>query len=158
MSYAKRGNKLEFFHPIMAVAANSTKPLCAIDIGAANATHGEFVCVRPCTIREAQFAVTLEAVVGTTTAPYVVLTKYTAPAAGGTETAIGTITVPTGTAVGKVVRKSGLSTSFAVGDVIQLKHVIGTGGTVTGQGDIDWVCEPNEEVPGNNSDISASST
>jgi len=158
MSYVKRGNKLEFFHPIMAVAANSTKPLCAIDIGAANATHGEFVCVRPCTIREAQFAVTLEAVVGTTTAPYVVMTKYTTPGAGGDATTIGTVTVPNGTAVGKVVRKSGLSTSFAVGDVIQVRHVIGTGGSVAGQGDIDWVCEPGYEVPANNSDISASST
>lgn len=158
MSYDKRGNKLDFFHPVMAVAANSTKPLCAIDIGAANATHGEFVCVRPCVIREAQFITSLEAVVGTTTAPYVVLTKYTAPAAGGSSTAVATVTVPNGTAVGKIVRKSGLSTSFAIGDVIEIKHVIGTGGTVTGQGDIDWVCEPSFEVPGNNSDISASST
>jgi hypothetical protein len=158
MSYPSKGNKLEFFEPIMAVAANDTKPLCAVDIGAANATHGEFVCVRPCTIREAQFVVSLEAVVGTTTAPYVVLTKYTTPAAGGTATTIGTITVPTGTAVGKVVRKSSLSTSFAIGDVVQIKHVIGTGGTVTGQGSVNWVCEPNDEVAGNNSDISSSST
>lgn len=156
MSYPLRGNKLEFFEPIMAVAANDTKPLCAVDIGAANATHGEFVCVRPCTIREASFTVSLEAVVGTTTAPYVVLTKYTTPAAGGDATTIGTITVPTGTAVGKVVRKSGLSTSFAVGDVIQIKHVVGTGGSVAGQGSVNWVCEPNHEQPGNNSDISAS--
>jgi hypothetical protein len=158
MGYPYKGNKLDFFEPIMAVAANDTKPLCAVDIGAANATHGEFVCVRPCTIREAQVLVSLEAVVGTTTAPYVVLTKYAAPAAGGDSAAIGTITVPTGTAVGKVVRKSGLSTSFAVGDVIQIKHVIGTGGTVTGQASVNWFCEPNDEVAGNNSDISSSST
>lgn len=156
MSYDKRGNKLDYFLPVMAVAANSTKPLCAIDIGAANATHGEFVCVRPCVIREAQFAVTLEAVVGTTTAPYVVLTKYGTPGAGGSGTAVATITVPTGTAVGKIVRKSSLSTSFAVGDVIEIKHVIGTGGSVAGQGDIDWICEPSFEQPANNSDISAS--
>jgi hypothetical protein len=102
--------------------------------------------------------VTLEAVVGTTTAPYVVLTKYTTPAAGGTSTTIGTITVPDATAVGKAVRKSGLSTSFAIGDVLQIKHVIGTGGTVTGQGDVDWFAEPSDEVAGNNTDISSSST
>ena len=158
MSYDKRGNRLAFFEPIMAVAATDTKPLCAVDIGAANATHGEFVCVRPCVIREAQFAVTLEAVVGTTTAPYVVLSKYGTPGAGGAATVIGTITVPTATAVGAVVRKSGLSTAFAVGDVIQIKHVIGTGGSVAGQGNVDWVCEPSHEQPGNNTDISASST
>lgn len=158
MSYDQKGNKLDFFYPIMDVAGTSTKPLCAVDIGAANATHGEFVCIRPCVIREARFVVSAEAVVGTTTAPYVVLTKYTAPAAGGSSTVIGSITVPTGTAVGKVVRKSSLSTSFAVGDVIQIKHVIGTGGSVAGQGDVDWSCEPSHEVPGNNTDISSSST
>lgn len=158
MSYPNRGNRLDFFEPIMAVSGTDTKPLCAVDIGAANATHGEFVCVRPCTMREAMFLVTAEAVVGTTTAPYVVLTKYTAPAAGGSSTVIGSITVPTGTAVGAVVRKSSLSTSFAVGDVVQIKHVIGTGGSVAGQGNVDWIVEPNYEVVGNNSDISASST
>lgn len=157
MSYPYASNRLAFFEPIMAVAANDTKPLAAVDIGAANATHGEFVCIRPCTIREAKFSVTLEAVVGTTTAPYVVLTKYTAPLAGGTPTVVGTITVPTGTAVGKVVYKKDLSTSFAVGDVIQIKHVIGTG-SPAGQGNVDWICEANNEVPGNNTDMSASST
>ena len=158
MSYDLKGNKLDFFYPIMAVSGKDTKPLCAVDIGAANATHGEFVCIRPCTIREAQFIVSAEAVVGTTTAPYVVLTKYTAPAAGGSSTAIGTITVPTGSAVGAVVRKGSLSTAFAVGDVIQIKHVIGTGGSAAGQGDVNWLCEPSHEVAGNNSDISASTT
>lgn len=158
MSYVKKGNRLEFFEPIMAVAGTDTKPLCGVDIGAANATHGEFVCVRPCTMREAMFLVTAENVVGTTTAPYVVLTKYTTPGAGGSSTVIGSITVPTGTTIGSVVRKSSLSTSFAVGDVVQIKHVIGTGGSVAGQGAVDWLCEPNHEVAGNNTDISASST
>lgn len=158
MSYPFASNRLAFFEPIMAVAANDTKPLCAIDIGAANATHGEFVCVRPCTIRQAKFTVTLEAVVGTTTAPYVVLTKYTAPAAGGSATVVGSITVPNGAAVGKAYYKDGLSTSFAVGDVVQIKHVIGTGGTVTGQGNLDWICEDNNETLANNSDATESST
>lgn len=157
MAYPYRGNRLEFFEPIMAVAANDTKPLCAVDIGAANATHGEFVCIRPCVVREASFAVTLEAVVGTTTAPYVVLSKFTTPGAGGTSTAMATVTVPTGTAIGKVVRKSSLSTAYAVGDVMQIKHVIGTGGSVAGQGNVDWICEESPEAVGNNTDISASS-
>lgn len=157
MSYPERSNRLSFFEPVLDIAGTSTKPLASIDIGAANATHGEFICVRPCTIREAAFAVTLENVAGTTTAPYVVLTKYTAPNAGGDATVIGTVTVPTGTVIGKVVRKTNLSTSFAIGDVIQVKHVVGVG-SPTGQGNITWICEPNHEVAGNNSDISASST
>jgi len=158
MAYPYASNRLAFFEPIMVVAANDTKPLCAVDIGAANATHGEFVCVRPCTIREAKFSVTLENVVGTTTAPYVILTKYTAPAAGGTATVVGTITVPTAATIGKAYYKTGLSTAFAVGDVIQIKHVIVTGGTVTGQGNVDWICEETPEVLGNNTDLTASTT
>lgn len=158
MSYPFAGNRLNFFEPKMAVAANDTKPLCAIDIGAANATHGEFVCVVPCVMKSAKFAVTLENVVGTTTAPYVVLSKYTAPAAGGTSTAICTITIPDATTIGAVIYKENLNTSFAVGDVVQIKHVIGTGGTVTGQGGVDWFCEISPEVPGNNTDMVASST
>ena len=158
MAYPFASNRLAFFEPIMDVAANNTKPLCAVNVGAANATHGEFVCVVPCVVRQAKFSVTVEAVVGTTTAPYVVLTKYTAPAAGGTSTVIGTITIPTGSAVGKVIYKDDLNVALAVGDVIQVKHVIGTGGSVAGKGNVDWYCEIDPEIPGNNSDMSASST
>lgn len=158
MSYPFASNRLAFFEPIMVEAATSTKPLCAVDIGAANATHGEFVCVVPCVVRQAKFTVTLENVVGTTTAPYVVLTKYTAPGAGGSATVIGTLTVPNGATIGKSYYKADLSTALAVGDVIQVKHVIGTGGTVTGIGNVDWYCEHSPEIVGNNSDMVASST
>jgi hypothetical protein len=158
MSYPFSGNRLNFFEPIMAVAANDTKPLCAIDIGAANATHGEFVCVVPCVLKAAKVTVTLENVVGVTTAPYVVLTKYTAPSAGGTSTAVCTITVPTSTVIGKAIYKKDLNVAFACGDVVQVKHVIGTGGGETGQVSVDWHCEIDPEVEGNNSDLSASST
>lgn len=157
MAYPFASNRLAFFEPIMVVAANDTKPLCGVDIGAANATHGEFVCVVPCTMREAKFAVTLENVVATTTAPYVVLTKYTTPGAGGSSTVVGTITVPTGTNIGSVVYKKNLAVDFAVGDVVQIKHVVGVG-SPTGQGNVDWYCEPKPEIYGNNSDMAASST
>lgn len=157
MSYPFASNRLAFFEPIMAVAANDTKPLAAIDIGAANATHGEFVCVVPCVMKAAKFTVTLENVVGSSSAPYVIMTKYTAPAAGGTATVIGTITVPTATVIGKAVYKSGLDVSFAVGDVVEIKHVVGVG-SPAGQGNLDWFCEPDPEIEANNSDMSASST
>lgn len=157
MSYPFASNRLGFFEPIMIVAATDTKPLCGVDIGAANATHGEFVCVVPCVVKSAKFSVTLENVVATTTAPYVVLTKYTTPAAGGTSSAVATITVPTGTNIGSVVYKEALNTAFAVGDVMQIKHVVGVG-SPTGQGNVDWFCEIDPEVPGNNTDMSASST
>lgn len=158
MAYPFAANRLAFFEPKMAVSGSDTKPLCAIDIGAANATHGEFVCVVPCVIRSAKFAVTLENVVGTDTAPYVVLTKYAAAAAGTPSSVVGTITVPNGATIGKVYYKEDLNVAMAVGDVIQVKHVIGTGGSVTGQGQVDWFCEHDPEVVGNNTDMVESST
>lgn len=158
MSYPYAANRLAFFEPVMVVAANSTKPLCAVDIGAANATHGEFVCVRPCVVRAAKVAVTLENVVGTTTAPYVVLKRYPTPAAGGTVEAVATITVPDASAIGKVIYKKDLDVAFAVGDVMEISHVIGTGGSVAGQVSVDWQCEESPEIEANNSDLAASST
>ena len=157
MSYPFAGNRLNYFEPVMAVAANDTKPLCAVDIGAANATHGEFVCVVPCVLKSAKFSVTAENVTGTSSAPYVVLTKYTAPGAGGSATVIGTITVPNGATIGKVYYKKDLNVQFAVGDVVQIKHVVGSG-SPSGQGNVDWFCEISPEVEGNNTDMVASST
>jgi len=158
MAYPNSGNRHQYFEPICDVAGTTAKPMCSVDIGASNGTHGEFVCVVPCRIIAAKFSVTLENVVGTTTAPYVVLTKYTTPGAGGTATVIGTITVPTGTAIGSVIYKKNLTTALAVGDVVQIKWVVGTGGSVAGQGNIDWYCEYSPESEGNNTDLAASST
>lgn len=158
MAYPKLYNRLSFFEPIMAVAANDTKPLANIDIGAANATHGEFVCVKPCVVRQLRVAVTKEAVVGTSTAPYVAFKKYTAANAGGDLTAVGTVTVPDASAIGKVIYKDGLSVRFAEGDVMQLSHVIGTGGSVSGQVTATWFCEDSPEVVENNTDLAESST
>ncbi len=158
MSYPYAHNRLAFFEPILAVGGSTTAPLCAINIGAANGTHGEFVCVQPCVIREAKFTVTLANVVGTTTAPYVVLTKYITPGAGSTSTVIGTITVPNGAVIGKSYYKPDLGVACAVGDVVQVKWVIGTGGSAAGAGNVDWKCEASAEIVGNNADMVASST
>lgn len=157
MAYPFASNRLAFFEPIMGVNGLDTKPLCALDIGAANATHGEFVCVQPCVIREAKFTVTLENVVGTSSAPYVVLTKYAAPGAGGDTSTICTITVPNATAIGSVIYKKDLGVSMAIGDVVQVKHVVGSG-SPAGMGNVDWFCEQDPENRGNNSDLAASST
>lgn len=158
MAYPYKADKNAFFVAKTAVAGTDCDPLNGIDIGAANATHGEFVCVVPCTMREASFICSLEAVVGTTTAPYIILKKYTTPAAGGTATTIGTITVPSGTAIGKTIYKEDLNVDFAVGDVVEIQHVIGTGGSVAGQGHVTWSCDPDPETAANNSDMSESST
>ena len=155
MSYPQHGNMLEFFRPVMVVAANDTKPLCAIDIGASSGAHGDFVCIRPCTVKQLLFSVSLEAVSGTTTAPTVVFTKYTAPGVSAGSTAMGTLIIPTGTAVGKTVYKAVTPVAFDVGQAIHLAWTVGVG-TPTGQGDADVYAEYTPEIAGNNSNMVAS--
>jgi len=155
MSYTKAGNHLQYFAPLMVIAGNSTKPLCAINIAAANATHGEFICVVPCIVRTIKATVVL-LTVSTSTVPVITLKKYTAPLAGGSATTVGTISIPDATAVGKVVYKDNLSVAFNIGDVMQIAWTLGTGGSVAGEAVVDWYCESNPEVAANNTDMIAS--
>ena len=155
MSYVNQGNLLDFFRPKMAVAANDTKPLCAIDIGASSADHGEWVCIKPCTVTELLFTVSLEAASGTVTAPTVVFTKRPTPGSATNEAVMGTLIIPSGTAIGKTVYKRITPVSFAVGEAIELAHTIGSG-TPTGQGDADVIADYDVEVAGNNSNMIAS--
>lgn len=150
MSYARQGNWLNFFTPNLAIAGNATKPLAAINIAAANATHGEFICVVPCTIRMAQATVVL-ATVSTSTVPVVTLTKFTLPGAGGTSTVIDTISIPDASSVGQTLYVKDLAVSFVPGQVIQVKHTLGTGGSVAGEVVVSCVCEEDPEVPANES-------
>ena len=153
--YPQHGNILDFFRPIMAVAANDTKPLCDIDIGAASADHGVFVCHRPCTVKQLLFAVTLEAVSGTVTAPTVVFTKRIIANSASGGSAMGTLTIPSGTGIGKTVYKFITPVSFKVGDCINIAWTIGTG-TPTGMGNAEIYAELSSEVPGNEPDMIAS--
>lgn len=155
MGYPQGNNFLQFFTPIMTIAANNTKPLCAINIAAANGTHGEFLCSVPCVIRRAQATVVL-ATVSTSTVPVITLKKYTAPGAGGTATTIDTLAIPDASAVGKVLYVDNLSTSFAVGDVLQVSWTLGTGGSVAGEAVVSFSCEYSPEEPANNTDMTVS--
>lgn len=155
MAYPQNGNLLEFFRPKMVVAANDTKPLCAIDIGASSADHGEFVCIKPCVVQTALFTVSLEAASGTSVAPTVVFTKRPTPGSATDEAVIATLTIPSGTAIGKTVYKHITPVKFAVGQALELAHTIGTG-TPTGQGDADVIAAYDPEVSANNSNMIAS--
>lgn len=150
MSYTQKGNWLNFFTPNLAISGSATKPLAAINIAAANATHGEFVCVVPCTIKQAQATVVLNTV-SDTILPVITLTKYTLPGAGGTATVIDTITVPGGSTLGQTLYVKDLSTSFLPGQVIQVKHTVGTGGSVAGEVVVSCVCEEDPENYANSS-------
>lgn len=150
MSYDKRGSMLKYFVPNLAISGSATKPLAAINIAAANATHGEFICIVPCTIRQAQACVVLNTV-STSTVPVITLTKYTLPAGGGTATAIDTISIPDASTLGQVYYVKDLAVSFLPGDFLQVKHTLGTGGSVAGEAVVSWICEDDPEVFANNS-------
>lgn len=150
MAYVDKGNWLNFFTPNLAIAGNATKPLAAINVAAANATHGEFICVVPCTIRQAQATVILNTV-STSTVPVITLTKYTLPGAGGTATTIDTISIPDASTLGQTLYVKDLAVSFVPGQVIQVKHTLGTGGSVAGEVVVSCVCEPDPENFANSS-------
>lgn len=155
MAYPQKGNFLDFFRPVMAVAGNATKPLCAIDIGATGADHGEWVCIRPCQVEALLFNVTIEAASGTSVAPTVIFTKRSAYGVSSGEAVIGTVIVPSGTAVGKTVYKTITPVAFAVGQSLEVSHTVGTG-TPTGMGDADIEASFDPEIAGNNSTMIAS--
>lgn len=155
MSYPLQGNLLQFFRPVMAEAHNDTRPLCAVDIGAASGDHGDFICTRRCTVKTLLFALSLEAASGTVTAPTVVFTKRVTPGTASGGSAVGTLTVPSGTALGKTVYKNITPINFVVGDCIHIAWTVGSG-TPTGIGDADVYCELDPEIPGNESDMIAS--
>lgn len=126
-----------------------------IDIGAASGTHGEILCMRPCTVRRVAFLMTSEVAGGTVTAPTVVFKKHPTPLSASGATTIGTLTIPDGTAVGKYVYKDITPVEFTPGDAIEISWTVGSG-TPTGIG--MWYVEAYDraESAGNVSDMIAS--
>jgi hypothetical protein len=154
MSYTNKGSHLNYFVPLITLAQNAAEVLKEQDIGAASADHGELVCVRPCTVTQVGFALTSEAASGTTTAPTVIFTKRPTPLSATGESVVGTLTVASGSEIGKVIYENITPVSFAVGDSMELSHTVGVG-TPTGQGVYFFICEDKPEQPGNNSDMVA---
>ena len=155
MSYLKKGNHLAYFVPNILLAQAAAEVLRAMDIGAASADHGELVCVKPCRVTQLQFTLTEELAGGTSVAPRVLFTKRPTPNSSSGEAVVGTVIVPDATAIGKTVYLSIDPVNFAVGDSMELSHVIGTG-TPTGIGVYSFICEDDPETEANNSDMVAS--
>jgi hypothetical protein len=152
MAYENRKPHLAFFVPLITLAQNAAEVLKEQDIGAASADHGELICVRPCTVVRCGFTLTSELAGGSSVAPRVVFTKRPTPLSATGEAVVGTVIVPDATAVGKSVYKNVTPVHFAVGDSMEISHVIGTG-TPTGQGVYWFECCEDPEVPANNSDM-----
>lgn len=155
MSYEKQGSALEFFSPL------GTAALGQITLSSASASLGEFVCHRQCTISRLMFTVTT-AVVGTTTAPTVVFSKR--PTAGSATAAavIGTLTIPTGTAVGTVIYKDISVTgaqpntgNLQVGQAVEVAWTVAVG-SPAGVGLAGFTSSEDPEVVGNNTKLVAS--
>jgi hypothetical protein len=154
MSYIDKGSHLAFFTPLITLAQNAAEVLKEQDIGAASADHGELICVRPCYVTQCGFVLTSEAASGTTTAPTVIFTKRPTPLSATGEAVVATVTVASGTAIGKVTYEANTPVRFAVGDSMELSHTVGVG-TPTGIGSYYFICEEDSETPANNSDMVA---
>lgn len=154
MSYEINGGSGKYLVPNIPLATTTAGVLREMDIGAASADHGEYLCVKPCIVKRIGFIMTGEVAGGTSTAPTVVFTKRPTPLSATSESAIGTLTIPDATAVGKVVYKD-VNIALAVGDSIELAHTVGVG-TPTGMGHPFVECSDDPEAAGNNSDMIAS--
>lgn len=153
--YTQQSNHLAFFAPNILLAQNAAEVLKAMDIGAASGDHGEYLCVKSCMVEQLQFTLTEEAASGTSVAPRVIFTKRPTPLSATGESIIGTVIVPSGTAIGKTVYLAIDPVSFSVGDSLELSWVIGTG-TPTGIGLASFVCNEDPETAANNADMIAS--
>lgn len=152
MSYDKKGNHLAFFVPIIPLSLNAAEVLKEIDIGASSADHGELLCVRSCRVVQLQFTLVGELAGGTSVAPQVIFTRRPTPLSSSGEVVVDNLIVPDATAIGKTIYLPINPVDFAVGDSMEISHVIGTG-TPTGQGYYSFICEEDPEVEGNNSDM-----
>lgn len=153
MSYLNSAG--HYLIPNIPLATTTSGVLREIDIGAASGDHGEYLCVKACKLHRVMFAVVGEAVSGTTTAPTVIVTKRPTPLSATGETVLATLTIPTGTAIGKVVYKDISPVALAVGDSIEISWTVGVG-TPTGMGFFGCELADDPEYVGNNSDMSAS--
>jgi hypothetical protein len=134
-----------------------TAPLGVETVSAAIANHGEMICIRRCIVKKLMFVVTV-AVVGTTTAPVVTFAKRPTPGSDTGKTTIGTLTLPDGTAIGKVLYKK-LSSPVVlnVGDALLLDHTVqAVGGSVAGAGYYAYEIDEYPEHDVNSSDMVAS--
>lgn len=132
MAYQESGGTLKYFTPKAGLAAGAITVLEELDIGASSGDHGEVICVKPCTIKRLWFMPVTEAASGTVTAPTVVFTKRPTPGSATGESAAGTLTIPSGTAIGTPVYKD-VNVQMEPGDALEISWTVGVG-TPTGKG------------------------
>jgi len=142
----------DYLTPIIPLATTDAGVMQEMDIGAASADHGEMLCTRRCQVARLQFTLVGELAGGTVTAPTVVFTRRPTPLSATAEVALGTLTIPDATAIGKTLFKDIDPVTLNVGDSMELAHTVGSG-TPTGQGYWSVRVIPMPEDPRNESDM-----
>lgn len=126
----------------------------AENIAAAIAVHGEYYVSKPCSIQEFQFYVTT-AIQANLILPQVIVKQRVTPGSDTGAVTIATITLPTGTAAGKVLVKRFAPYQLNVGDTLTFQHtVLATdSGTAAGAGFYDVTLHVDEESDLNQGDL-----
>lgn len=126
----------------------------AENAAAAAAVYGEYYVTKPCAISEFKFILSAACLAGTT-APVVEVNRRPTPGSATGEVLIDQITIPTGTAAGKVMSTRFAPVQLNVGDSLSFEHVTQAAdpGTAACAGFYDVVLESDHEVDGNQSDL-----
>lgn len=151
MAYPRSSNLSEYFMPRGSAALD----IEAID--AAAAVHGGHVCVKRCSVKRLMFMVEV-VVAADTTAPVVEFNRRPTIASATGEVALGTLTIPDGTAAGAVIYKDIDPVNFEVGDELSFELITqgADAGTATGDGYYGVLCIDDPEIPGNEDAMTAS--
>ena len=134
-----------------------TTPLGVETLSAAVAVHGEYMVMKKCTIKKIFFQVST-AVDADTTAPVVTFRKRPTPGSATNQSTIGTLTIPDGTAAGKVLYKEVEPVALEVGDSICLDHTTqaADSSAAAGAGYYGFIVSDSPEDLSNQSDAVAS--
>jgi hypothetical protein len=126
------------------------------DLDAAPAVHGEYLCVKPCVIKRLMFNIS-EAVLAATTAPQVRFSKRVLQGSDTGAVVLGSLTLPSGAAVGEVYYKDIDPVQFQVGDTLKVENTVQTvdpgSGTETGQGYYAFEADESPEEAVENSEM-----
>ncbi len=140
-----------------AIVPKSTAVFTADDLAAAPAVYGGFLVAKQCQIKRIGFYVTVVCLAGTT-APQVEFNRRPTFNSAVGEILLGTLTIPTGTAVGTVVYKDIDPVVLFPGDELSLEHTVQAAdpGAETCSGFYVFEIQDDPEVAGNQSKMLAS--
>jgi hypothetical protein len=145
---------MAYTQPFMvgSIAPSSAAVLTPEDLSAANAVYGSYVVAKQCKIKRIAFYVTT--LINASTNPAVTFTRR--PTFGSTSGAIllGTVTIPTGSAVGTVIYKNIAPVNLYPGDELSLAQTVQA--STAGQGFYMFEIDDDPEVPANQSKMLAS--